>query len=123
MLLPALRVAKFSIPVPIALIAVFGIWWQFDKSSFAKKAVKTAVTELVVGAELEASRAEAEILAAVVNKLREDNKSLKENNLRFSEELQREQSEMNGGRINELVSRPVNSECVVDDYVFERMRK
>lgn len=48
--------------VPIPVIAILGVlgWWQFDKNSAIKTAVRKSITEFVTGAELASLKAELE---------------------------------------------------------------
>lgn len=57
------RVAKFTVPIPLILIAAALIWTQIDKTSAVRRAVDDALTDAVAGAQiaaLEAKLAEKE---------------------------------------------------------------
>lgn len=50
----AWKVARITIPIPLALIAAIAIWMQVDKASAVRQAVDAAVEDLVHSAEKEA---------------------------------------------------------------------
>lgn len=52
-------ILTFGITLPLWLFLVAGIWLWWDKSSAVRRAVDTAVTNLVAGAEIDALKAKA----------------------------------------------------------------
>ena len=50
-------VLTFTLPIPVFVVILTGIWYVYDKNSAVKHAVEKAVTQLVAGAELAAKDA------------------------------------------------------------------
>ena len=119
-----LSVLTFGITVPIGVILAVGLWIHFDKSSSIRDAVDRAVTELVAGAELEAERSKVEAKDAIIKALKERASNLEAANTRFSESLQEAQADLENtnDQLQEMLSRPVNSSCSVDDDILGRLR-
>ena len=121
---PLWTILSFGLTVPVWLILTAGLWIHFDKGSAVRQAVDRAVTELVAGAELEASRAETQGLKLINAELRARASALDAANTRFSESLQAAQADLEGAnaQIADLLSRPVNDACAVDGPLLERLR-
>lgn len=119
-----LKVLTFGVTIPVGVILAFGLWVQFDKSSAVRKAVDRAVTELVTGAELEAAQARVQALEKINAELRGRAAALDAANHRFSERLQAAQSDLENAnaQLTDLLSHPVNDDCVVDGGVIDRLR-
>lgn len=114
------RIASITIPLPVALLVSLGVWWQVDKNS----AVRKAVAELVASSELEAERAKvrsADLVRAEVEKQRD---TLAAANKEF--ELDAEAARKGIGEaeqtIANLLKRPVDPKCSVDDDLLGRLR-
>lgn len=124
------KLAKFSIPVPIAAIAVIAIWLYFDKASDTRLAVDRAITDLVAGARIDALQATidgqrrlkmyAEMNAAEAQR-RAAAAEAATNDLHVRLTLADIENE---GLLNELEARPANPDgvCVVDDALYGRLR-
>jgi hypothetical protein len=48
------RVATITIPVPLAIVGAAALWWQIDKSSAVRVAVKDALVDFVAAEEIAA---------------------------------------------------------------------
>lgn len=119
-----LGILTFGITLPVGVILAAGLWVHFDKGSPIRQAVDRAVTELVVGAELEAERAKNAALQSVISELEGQAQALKDVNRRFSDNLRTAQLNLENANdeIRELATRPVNDRCVVDPSVLDRLR-
>lgn len=52
------RVSRFTIPIPVILIAAALVWAHFDKTSTVRRAVDKAMTQAVAGAQIAALEAQ-----------------------------------------------------------------
>lgn len=125
------RVLGFVIPVPLILILAALAWVQFDKSSFARKAVDDAVTELVAGAEIEALKAQlsaqkeiaarlADVAAERARRLRAEQSALETLNARLT--ASQAENEILNDDLADLLSRPVSGDCTVGADILDRLR-
>lgn len=117
-------VLTFGITFPLWVVLALWVWFKVDKTSEVRQAVEQAVVKLVAGAELEAAKAEAENLALINAALKAKADAEAEANRRFAENLTKAQFDLENAndQINELVARPVDPACVVDDFIFDRLR-
>ena len=114
------RFLGWSIPLPLWLLIGAGVWWQFDRHSFARK----AVVELVAGAELEAERAKDQSAQLVADELERQREALRAANARFEEDLNRARRSRDEVEveIRELLARPADGSCSVDSDLLGRLR-
>ncbi len=125
------NLAKITIPIPLALLIAFGLWVKLDKASYARKAVDSAVKELVAGSEIRAAEAKAIAMQKIADfeRKRSDDAEV----ARAAEEKAKREFEtrMNAlDNINadltieltELLSRPVDPQCVVGADLYQRLR-
>lgn len=114
-----------GITVPLWLLLAAGIWLHLDRTSAIRKAVDQAVTDLVAGAELEATKAREEGLRKIIAdqqiKAERDRAAL----ARFAELLMAAQTEKEGlaDELAELEATPPPDACIVDRALLDRLRK
>ncbi len=125
------RVATIIIPVPLAALVVVSGWLWIDKHSFARKAVNSAVTRLVAGAELDAAKADAAAMAAIAGMLTRQLKETtdraeKEQATRHEFEVKLALSEAENkdleSELDDVLSQPPAPDGLVDDRLYGRMR-
>jgi hypothetical protein len=121
---PFLGILTFGVTLPVWLFLVGGLWLYFDRGSDIRQAVDRAVKEVVAGAELEAARAaaEAERMIAAAQRGRAEALAAANRNMADGLATAQEELEEANGQIADLLSRPVDGECTVDDDVFGRLR-
>ena len=121
----ARRVLFFSIPVPVALILAAWAWVTWDKHSAVRRAVDTAVTKLVDGAEIEAARAEIAALKQIQAEREREAAGDRAAFQKFAELLAASETENRNlaDEIDRLERVPVNPECRVDQPFLDRLRK
>lgn len=124
-------VLGFIIPVPLILILAALAWVHFDKSSAVRRAVDNAVAELVAGAEIATLRAqiaaEREIAARLADtvaerdrRLRAEREALETLNGHLA--ALRAENEIINNDLDDLLSRPVRSDCTVGTDFLDRLR-
>lgn len=124
-------VLGFIIPAPLILIFAALAWVHFDKSSAVRAAVDKAVTDLVAGAEINALKAtisaqreiaarSADVAAEALRRARAGREALETLNARLAGS-QAENKEIKND-LEDLLSRPVSGDCLVDPSVLERLR-
>ena len=121
----ARRILFFAIPVPVALIVAAWVWVTWDKSSAVRRAVDTAVTKLVDGAELDAERATTAALRKIIADRNRQAAADRDALRKFADQLAAADTE-NGNladAIALLESQPVNPACTVDQPFLDRLRK
>lgn len=125
------RFAKITIPIPLALVIALGVWVKFDKVSYSRKAVDSAIKELVAGSEIRAAEAKAMAMqkiadferkrsddAEVARAAEEDAKDEFETRMNALDTINEELTI----EISELLSRPVDPLCSVSPDLFKRLR-
>jgi len=119
------RVLLFAIPVPLALIVALWAWVTWDKSSAVRRAVDSAIENLVDGAELQAARARTDalekILAARAREAEADRVALRA----FADLLAA--SEIENGTLADgialIENQPIDPRCRVGRDLLDRVRQ
>jgi hypothetical protein len=117
------QLLSFGVTLPLWIFLAGGLWLHLDKASAVRKAVDSAVTDLVAGAEISAANARATALQAVVDEQNRKLAAEKQANRLFAERLaasQKTQSETEDA-IQNLLARPVAGDCHVHDDVYGRL--
>lgn len=127
----ARRILLFSVPVPLFVASALGAWLWLDRESAVRRAVDSAVTEMVAGAEIAKLRAtitaERQIAArrGVVAREAERRAMAAQAASRILEERLAEASEEREtlhDEIEALLARPVDAACTVDAALLGRLR-
>lgn len=124
-----LSILRFPIPLGVLIAAVASgwLWMTFDKVS----AVRGAVNKYVAQRELNAAESTAKAWqtlaqsqAEIALEAQERLKAVEEANRKFRLDLlaANMEAENQQDQIDELLSRPVNDACVVDDDLLDRLR-
>jgi hypothetical protein len=108
-----------GITIPIWLMLAAGVWVYFDRGHVAQEAIK----ELVAGAELRAAHAKLDAQAEIAaeQKARADRLMLANQNFEASLAQTQQELEQTNAELDDIKSRPVNPDCVVDDSVLGRL--
>ncbi|OAB57599.1 hypothetical protein AY599_18240 [Leptolyngbya valderiana BDU 20041] len=113
-----------GVTLPVWLMLAIGLWLYVDRGSAVRTAVDAAVTELVAGAEI--AGLEARIAALETLNAEEAGRAmaLEQANARFADQLGEAMIELDNANdeIAELLARPVDADCRVDDGLAERLR-
>jgi len=118
--------ALLSIAIHIPLILIIGalLWTKWDKSSAVRRAVDTAVAKLVVWAELDAANARIAALEKIVAQHKAEMAGDSVAKQVHAEQLAKSNAE--NERLSDAIalveSQPVNSGCVVDQQLLDRLR-
>lgn len=125
------RIAKISIPVPLALILAAALWVQFDKASAVRRAVNAAVKDLIAGGELAALAAERDAAQAMAEAMAENARragqaaaaaakarDALDAALDAAEHINAELE----GQINEMLATPAPVDCLADSPFLGRLR-
>ena len=125
------KLAKITIPVPLALLIAAGLWVKLDKASFARKAVDNAVKELVAGSEIRAAEAKASAMQKIADfeRKRSDDAEI----ARAAEEAARVEFETRMNALDainadltlelaDIMAQPVDPQCVVGPDLYQRLR-
>lgn len=125
------RILGFTIPLPLGVILAVLAWLHFDKASAIRQAVNERVTEMVAGAEIASLEAqldaEKQIAAARGAAAAEANRRLMveinaRTNLATRLAAIQTENEILNDDLADLLSRPVDRDCAVDDGVLGRLR-
>lgn len=116
----AWRVLSFGVTIPVWAIIAVWLFFQYEQSAAVKGAIKT----LVAGAEIEAANAKADALEKILESEREKAERLAKANADFAARLSKARTELGNldDQISEILSRPVDSACVVDGDILGRLR-
>lgn len=123
-----LRIATFSIPVPVALlvagIGAYKVAAWYDKM----KAIDAAITHLVAGAEIEALKAKAiaaDRRAAAAEALAKDRQTQIDAEKRALAEFQaaaQENEQELKDQIDDALSTPAPDRCIAPDSFIDKLR-
>jgi hypothetical protein len=117
------QLLSFGITLPLWIFLAAGVWLHLDKASAVRRAVDSAVTDLVAGAQISAANAKATALQAIVDEQNRKLAAEKQANRLFEERLaasHRTQLETEDA-IQNLLARPVAGDCHVHNDVFGRL--
>ena len=114
------RLARTSIPVPLAALLMLWGLWQWDRFS----AVRRAVGEYAAAEQLAEERARAGAAEAVSAELARQRDALQTANQQFQLDAGRTQQHLAvlEREINEIAARPIDRSCSVDRRILERLR-
>lgn len=59
---------RIIIPIPLLLIIILGIWWHYDKDSYAKQKVQEALVTIVSNATIDAMKLDAQINDIIIDR-------------------------------------------------------
>ncbi len=120
---PVWAFLKVGITIPIWIIIAAGIWWQVDKGSAIKEAVKRATTQLVAGAELEALRAQRAAAEAIADHEKRKADDLAAANAQFAADLSKANQDYANAieDLEELAAQPAPADCAVDPGLLGRL--
>ena len=125
------RIVGITIPIPLGVLLAALTWLHFDKESAILHAVNERVIEMVAGAEIAALEAQLEaekqIAAARGAAASEANRRLSveivaRTNLAARLAAIQTENEILSDDLEDLLSRPVDRDCAVDDAVLDRLR-
>jgi hypothetical protein len=125
------RILGFIVPVPVVVILAALAWVQFDKSSAIRQAVNERVTEMVAGAEIAALEAKLAAQVQIADRAAEAAQearrrltveSTARTNLTVRLAAIQTENEILNDDLADLLSRPVDRDCAVDDSVLDRLR-
>ena len=109
---------SLKIPLWLMLIAVLAHFW------LQHSAVHKATANLVARAELEAAKAKAEGLQKIADDAKARADTLKAANDAYAKQAAEDSIKIGNldDQINELLSKPVNDQCIVDRSILDRLR-
>lgn len=124
-------ILTFGITLPLWLFLAAGVWFHFDKSSAVRSAVSGAVTDLVAGAQIEALQ--TQLLEERRVRAWEDGKADEARLVADRERAARTElaaklaltEDEKKGLVDDLQAvrdREIDNNCVVDQFLFDRLR-
>lgn len=115
----------FGITLPVWAFLAAGVWLYVDRTSAVRQAVDNAVTDLVAGEELAAANARADALQAINDEQARRLAASQRANDLFAQSLAeaRTRQQETTDEIEDLLSRPVASDCTVGDDILRRLRE
>ena len=124
----AWKIAKFSVPVPVAAFVAAFLWVTFDKHSAVRKAVAEVVAAEQLAeerAKVESQRIAKEFAQNLLNAAVRRAQKLETANRAFALSLAESEDENRKltDEVAQLESSPVNGACLVDDALLNRMRR
>lgn len=126
-----LPLITMGVTIPLWLILAAALWLHLDKGSSIRAAVDRATQQLVAGHELEAARATASaerelrrFFEGAAEAERRRAEALEKANTNFAGALARaeDDKERLTHDLDELLARPVDGACAVDDALLQRLR-
>lgn len=121
---PVVAFLTFGVTLPLWLILAAVLWWQVDKGSAVRRAVETAIEDLVDGQQLAAERASNEALRKILAE-RERQAERDRVALAAHAALLAAAEAEKGTLLDELAeleATPLPDRCTVDDALFDRLR-
>lgn len=120
-----IRILKISIPLPIGVLIAIALWLHFDKGSAVRRAVNSAVVNLVHSAEIEAGKAREAGLHAIIAQLRVQAERDRQAYQRFAALLESAENRAVEliDEIAELENAPAPDSCAVDSTLLDRLRQ
>lgn len=122
---PVLALLTFGVTLPLWLILAAVLWWQIDKGSAVRRAVETAIEDLVDGQQLAAERASNEALRKILAERERQAERDRAALAAHAELLQAAEAEKGNllDELSDLEAQPAPDRCTVDNALLERLSR